>query len=244
MNPADVYLFQTIHTLGGVPFLLEAHCSALDRASRALFGRPFRCDIRALASQITAVLREARAPEEPSAFVRMELTVDGTVHLQFAGVSLYCGYDLRSIHPAAESLTYDLPFGEYPSSVSEAANALARIQAERRGARSVVRCATDGMIRTADGAPLYAVAGGQIFTPPAPSCAERQLAAACIEAAGLQLTERPLPREWLSRFDELFYVDHRGITSLSHCDGTPYMSLTAERIARSAQQLTERFRKM
>ena len=31
--------------------------------------------------------------------------------------------------------------------------------------------------------------------------------------------------------EELFFTDHRGITSLSHCDGQPLMTFLAERIA-------------
>ena len=33
------------------------------------------------------------------------------------------------------------------------------------------------------------------------------------------------------RIDELFFTDHRGITSLSHCNGLPLMTFLAERIA-------------
>ncbi len=243
MTP-EPYLHQTVHTLGGVPLLLSSHVAVLDRASRALFGRPFRCEAEHLADRITALLHREQVPDDLSAFVRLELTPDGTLRVLYAGLSLYRGYDLRTVHPTAESLVYDLPFGEYATSASEALGALARVQAVRRGAQSVVRCSTEGMIRTADDAPIYAVAGHRILTPPAAPSVAHEVAAAGIEEAGLTLTVEPLPREWLSRFDELFYVDHRGITSFARCDGTPYMSLTAERIARCAQQLTERFRKM
>ncbi|MFQ7503703.1 MAG: hypothetical protein ACLRMJ_12500 [Alistipes finegoldii] len=36
-------------------------------------------------------------------------------------------------------------------------------------------------------------------------------------------------RDELPRFDELFYVDHRGVTALAHCDGHPCMAILAER---------------
>ena len=35
----------------------------------------------------------------------------------------------------------------------------------------------------------------------------------------------------LPRMDELFFIDHRGVTALSRCDGQPYMAIFAERIA-------------
>ena len=41
----------------------------------------------------------------------------------------------------------------------------------------------------------------------------------------------------LPRLDELFYADHRGITSLGHCDSLPLMSLLAERLAAAIEAL-------
>lgn len=38
-------------------------------------------------------------------------------------------------------------------------------------------------------------------------------------------------RDDLPRMDELFFIDHRGVTALSRCDGQPYMAIFAERIA-------------
>ena len=37
------------------------------------------------------------------------------------------------------------------------------------------------------------------------------------------------------RIDELFFTDHRGITSLSHCNGLPLMTFLAERIAQALE---------
>ena len=52
-----------------------------------------------------------------------------------------------------------------------------------------------------------------------------------IRAAGLELIEAPVGRDELPRMDELFFIDHRGVTALSRCDGQPYMAILAERIA-------------
>jgi len=37
----------------------------------------------------------------------------------------------------------------------------------------------------------------------------------------------------LPRMDELFFIDHRGVTALAHCDGHPCMAILAERVAQS-----------
>ena len=42
---------------------------------------------------------------------------------------------------------------------------------------------------------------------------------------------RPASVDDLPRMDELFFIDHRGVTALSRCDGQPYMAIFAERIA-------------
>lgn len=49
------------------------------------------------------------------------------------------------------------------------------------------------------------------------------------------MVEEPLPRRMLPMFDELFYVDWRGVTSLAHCDGEPFMTLLSERIAEAME---------
>lgn len=235
---SEVYVYQTVHTLAGVPLFPEAHAAALDAASRALFGRPFQTPPRQLAERIGSLAKAEKAPDDLSAFVRMELSAEGVLTLRYGGLSLYRGYELRSLTPEAMTFVYDLPFGEYPTSAGEALGDLARAQAARHGARCAVRCGTDGAVRTADEAPLFAVAGRTVFTCPATESVERSAAAACIEAAGLQLTEIPFSREELPQFDELFSFDHRGVTSLSKCDGRPYMSLAAERVAREAKHLS------
>ena len=90
-----------------------------------------------------------------------------------------------------------------------------------------------GIVRTADDAPLFAVRGKTAFVSPAEACVERELGLRAVEAAGLELEERPVMRDELPRFDELFYVDHRGVTALAHCDGHPCMAILAERVAQS-----------
>lgn len=237
------YLYQTVHTLSGTPFRLEAHTFLLDQASRTLFRRPYRPSLQQLTERIAELLVCEKVPADLSAFVRLELAPDGETFLRYGGLSLYRGYELRSLLPEAVVFAYDLPFGDYPTSASEALGALARMQANLCNARCAVRCNTDGMVLTADEAPLFAIRGVAVFTSPAPQSVERTIAAECIAAAGLMLYEQPVMRQQLPHFDELFYFDHRGITSLSRCDGQPYMSIMAERTARAARQLTDQILK-
>lgn len=95
---------------------------------------------------------------------------------------------------------------------------------------------------SADGAsPDNPAAAPELFAPgtatPAFRSVELETALHAIRAAGLTLREEPVRQTELDRYDELFYVDHRGVTALAHCDGTAYMSLAAERIAAAMERM-------
>ena len=201
----------------------------LDAASRELFGRSYTP--ARLAARIEALAAAERYPTGVSGFVRIEWGADGEERLIPAGVSLYDGYAFRSLQPEAVTLRYDLPLTEAPTSAREAAALLARRMAERAGAGVAVRCDREGILREADDAPLFAVAGHTVLAAPGAQSVERELVVQAVRAAGLELREEPFGREALPRLDELFFADHRGVTALARCDGQPLMSLVAERIA-------------
>lgn len=77
----------------------------------------------------------------------------------------------------------------------------------------------------------FAIRGRRVYAPPGEASIGRSLAVRSIRAAGLELAEAPVGRDDLPRMDELFFIDHRGVTALSRCDGQPYMAIFAERIA-------------
>ncbi len=234
---SSVYLYQTLHLAAGKPRNVEAHITVLDAAARRLFGRPYAPGAAALARRIEALAAAERYPSGVSGFVRLELDAEGRERLAPAGVSLYKGYAFRSLTPAAVTLCYDIPFSEAPTSVREAAAEWARHEARRRGAGVAVRCDRQGVVRDADDAPLLGIAGHTARISPGLASVERRLALEAVRAAGLELREEPLPREELQQMDELFTVDHRGVTALSHCDGHPLMTLLAERVAAALEGL-------
>lgn len=225
----ELYLYQTVHLARGRARNAEAHAARLDASSRELFGRGYAP--ARLAARIEALAAAERYPTGVSGFVRIELGADGEERLTPAGVSLYDGYALRSLQPEAVTLRYDLPLTEAPTSAREAAAQLARRMAERAGADVAVRCDREGILREADDAPLFAVAGHTVLAAPGTQSVERELAVRAVRAAGLELREEPFGCGELPRIDELFFADHRGITALARCDGQPLMSLIAERIA-------------
>lgn len=232
----EPYLYQTLHVLDGVCTYLAGHFSVLDGWSRELFGRPFRPDRKALAAEIAALAAQSvPAGCDRSLFVRLYAPASGDPAYRFdlEAVSLYRGYALRSLQPEAVTLQYDIPLSDAPTSARDAAEELARRQARLQGADVAVRCNSAGQFRTADDAPLFAIRGTGVYTPPAPYSVERDLAMQAVRKAGFELHEEEIDRSRLAGFDELFYVDHRGLTALSRCDGQPYMTLFAERVAKA-----------
>ncbi len=224
-----------MHVARGRARNVAAHAALLDAASRALFGRSYAPDPARLAARIEALAAAERYPAGVSGFVRLELTPEGGERLLAAGISLYDGYALRSLSPAAVTLRYDPLCPEAPTSAREAAELLAARLAALRAA--AVRCDAEERLLTADGAPLFAVRGHTVYTAPAPASVEGCLAREAVRAAGLTLREEPLRRRELPRAEELFYADHRGITALSRCDGQPLMTLVAERVAEALEGL-------
>lgn len=233
----ELTLYQTIHLARGRARNLAAHAALLDAAARDIFARPYRPDLGLLAARIAAVAEAEHYPGGLSAFVRIEVTADGEERLLPAGGSLYDGYALRSLTPDAVTADYELPLTQAPSTVRKAAALLARQKALQAGATVAVQCDRNGMLCAADDAPLFGILGKRVLPGPAFPCIERDLVLRALPAAGLTTGSEPLTRELLPRLDELFYADHRGITSLAHCDSLPLMSLLAERIARAMEGL-------
>ena len=224
------YLYQTLHVRGRRPLWLDRHTELLARNIQELFGLRWAPDLRRLEAEIAALLDANRHPVAGSSFVRMAFTPAGDLLLIPGAVSFYDGYALRSLRPAAAVVNYGVPYPEYPTSAREAACMLAlqaavtadnraaeadiERAAVRTGVQAVIRCDGEGFVHVCDEAPLFAVKGKEVYTPPAPPSVERELACRAVEAARLPLLELEIGREQLARFDEIFYVDHRGLTSL------------------------------
>ncbi len=213
------YIYQTLHVHRGEIKHLDRHTSLLDEGSRVLFGRLFDTNL--------VPLVQALRLRHHTEFVRVQVDHQGRIELLPAGRSLYEGYALRAMRPSACVFEYDIPYPEYPTSARWAAHELTTLIAQRNDAHVAIRCSSDGIIHTADDAPLYAVKGNRIYTSNLNGLLHVE------QFYGMEFTEQPIGREQLSLFDELFYIDHRGVTAIGSCEGNVYADIVAERVAKT-----------
>ncbi len=227
----EFHIYQTLHLNRGSIRCLESHIRVLNHTSLMLFGRNYTPDRESLRRRILTLSRELRYTPTRSSFIRLSLTPDLEEHLSDEGCSYYDGYALRSIRPSAISLSYDLPAGDLPTSARDQAAAQAVCTAQRRKADSVIRCDHADCSHTIDGHPLFGLFDGRILTPPAHFGVERAIGLEAARRAGFEVGEEEIRLRDLDRCEELFFIDHRGLTALSHCNRRPLLSFAAEHIA-------------
>ena len=232
-----VTLYQTLHLYARRVRCIEQHIVRLDGMARALFGRAYTPDPKALEREVLALAAKERYPDSVSGFVRLELTETGATHLNPIGTSLYEGYALRSLRPATITIPYELPLQIDCSTAAESAHDLARCVARRHDADEAVRINGEGICCSLGEAELFAFADGELSYSATPQTIEGQLLVQAAEHLGIHHGLRPIASNALNLFDELFAVDHRGITSIASCDGVRFMSLRAERLAAAMEQL-------
>ncbi len=226
-------LYQTVHLGGLRPRFVRQHITLLDHTSRALFGRPYTADAESLSQRLTEAAEQAGHPHTCSSFVRIELSAEGE-RIVADEVSLYDGYVLRYVKPTAATVTCDMPLSYAPTSARAAVQQLADLHAN--GASMAVCCDLQGRMIMADNAPVMGIRTKRLYLGAELPSVERAWIIAMSRRLQLECAAEPLTRDMAADLDELFYVDHRGITAFESCDGHPLMSLRAERIARAMEQ--------
>ena len=236
--PGGVYLYQRLRTVDYRPLHTAAHLSRLRDGAGSLFGRPAELPAGRIADEIGALLHANGYPAG-GATVTLRLYADGTYALTADGVSLYRTYALRSLRPAAAVVPCDGYRPEWPTSARRETARWAQ-----RGGRAV-RCALCASLRPRRHRP-------QGRRRAAVRRARRRDLRRTPRRRGVDVGGRsgaagrhPVGgttrrRAQLRLFDELFSFDCEGVSSIASFEGTPYLSLTAERIAAALAALPER----
>lgn len=113
----------------------------------------------------------------------------------------------------------EVPFAGYRTAASLAVHNCARLYAARRGFDAAMCENGAGMLMTLDDAPLFAAAGGNVFVSLSADCVERRMGIEACRKAGLDVDEQGFAASDLPRFDEIFAVTPRGVTSVGELDG-------------------------
>lgn len=228
------YVCQSIHACRHKPQNLAAHIAVAAGAARRLFGVEYKAD----AVQIDALCRRMLAanhyPDEVSSEIIMKIYPSGEVRFECGEILVHNGLVVRAIRPEATCMSYDLPFGDEPTSARVAAHELALSMARVQGFRSVVRASSEGLLSDIDTSPLFLVKDDVIHTPLTRKSVEREIVLHLAQTAGVELIERNIHCNELATADELFCFDYRGLTALGSCDGKHYMDLVARRIGRTS----------
>jgi hypothetical protein len=239
MSYAEHYIYQHIHTLAGKPLHLGTHLDLAARAFQHIYGgeKPPLYE-NVVTTQIAEILRSNHAPTHGSAVVTLRLAPSDfaafITEIEYERTLLDTGYAVSSLRPTAASYEYSIPFGGFPTGFQLSAAALFDTLAlSHHEATRSVRREGDKLI-SCGGSSLFGIRGKTLFTASpgegAVESVERRLVIAAAAKARLDFLEEAVPQSELKSFDELFYADAAGITSLSECDGAKFMSLVVNRL--------------
>lgn len=238
------YVRQDMRVRNHRPLHIAAHLSLLCRSFERVFGQRVVLSPAMAAAWCADLLARNRYASVGSCRVTALLVpAEQGADLVLVGgeILLDDSYSVRPIRPSASIDCYTLGFGELPTSTAfeaaEAALLRARNRGQAQGSHVVLRADDEDVILSAGTAPLFAVAGRTIVTTPlvygAPESIERQLTIDAIVRSGIDLREDAVAADALDRYDELFFADYRGLTSIEQVGTTNYMSLVVDRIGRA-----------
>ncbi len=232
------FVYQRVHASGGRTLHLAKHLTLAARVFEQIYGVRPSLDERGIAGRIASLLKESRVPAHAGATVMLYLvpTDEGGCEIvaEFERVLLDAGYAHSPLRPTAVTFEYSLPFGGLPTGFQLAARALFdSLALSRHGTTRSVRREGESLLSCGD-SPIFALRGRALFVPPlsrgAVESVERQLVMEAAERAGFVVREEPISHSQLKSFDELFFADATGITSLSECDGAKFMTFAVARI--------------
>ncbi len=227
--PDEPYVYQTLHTLGHRALHTSEHLRLVNLYGEELFGRSVRLIPIRLQRLVSTLLDALRYPVSVSCFVELRLYASGLTCLLAGERGLAAGYLFRPVYPDAVTVPFYAP--RIPCSATREAIRTATWTAHAQKTDAWVGIGPDGQVACCDGCLLFGVEGRTLLTPRVEDSVDYTVARHAIRSAGYRLRVGELTPEHLERLDEIFYIDHRGITALHQLDGRLLMHIIAERVA-------------
>ncbi len=231
-----VTIYQKIHTLNGEIFHLEAHLKLLREAYRDIYGKVVKLPIESVQKLLEDAMAANRCPRDISLFVTLTLNPAGILAACELTRSIYRGYTLRCISPSAAIIEFHIPYFNHCTTLRAEIIEWANTIAQRQGADLALR-SFNGQVGMIDGAQTFAVTDSEIITSPVSFSVEHSLAKRVAKTLDLRLVERALLPHDIPNLEELFFVDHYGVTAIKSCHGRVFMSITAETVAKRMNDL-------
>lgn len=227
--PDEPYVYQTLHTLGHRAWHTGEHLRLVNLYGEELFGHSVRLIPVRLQRLVSKLLDTLRYPVSVSCFVELRLYASGLTCLLAGETGLAAGYLFRPVYPDAVTVPFYARL--LPCSATREAVRTATWTARAQKADAWVGIGPDGRVACCDGCLLFGVEGRTVLTPRVEDSVDYTSAQHAIRSAGYRLCVGELTPDRLERFDEIFYIDHRGITALHQLDGRLLMHIIAERVA-------------
>ncbi len=227
--PDEPYVYQTLHTLGHKVWHTSEHLRLVSLYGEELFGHSVRLIPMRLQRLVSKLLDALRYPMSVSCFVELRLYASGLTCLLAGDRGLAAGYLFRPVYP--DAVTVPFYARQIPCSATREAIRTADWTARAQKADAWVGIGPDGQVACCDGCLLFGVEERTVLTPRVEDSVDYTLAQHAIRSAGYRLRVGELTPDRLEHLDEIFYIDHRGITALHQLDGRLLMHIIAERVA-------------
>ena len=194
-------------------------------------------DVREIERQVSMLLQANKLSRNATIGIELSLDADGNHSLRSCGSSIYQGYVLRSLRPEVTTLPMSNPLGDYPTSASIEAQALADAIARRRGYHSAIMIGPKGDVKSDSVNPIFTIKGYTLYSQVS-NCAsvERTIIEQAAMKAGYGVQRMQLTALELESADEVLMGSYQGISAAAHIEQKAYMSIGAERIAAIMEQ--------
>lgn len=233
------YVYAAVACDGHAPLYLERQMEFARATYEKLHGAAPLADTRAIRHDIKELLVTTLQPQTGNV-VMIYLIPHGygdaqpDVVISHSHSTIYHGYALVSLRPAAAVVNYEIPFSGYRTAVSLAAAGYMDDFARRAGANIALRANRGGHIVSSGDYPVFTVKDGTVITPPLAQdtgdSVERQLMFRACSLARTPLEEREISLTELPEMEEIMVFDHTGIRSVLSCSGNYYYNLIADRL--------------
>lgn len=228
------FVYQYIRTDGHRALQMQRRMELLDAASWRIRHAPSGLDTGNTAAAVERLLIRNGYPDYGSHIVLLRSYGNSEYALSCHGTSMYDTLSLRALRPKATILESGGIFDDLPTSASLATAKLSSAYAALLGCGAFVAADGSGRVVSVDGGTPVIITKGVITVAKSAMTAEAEIVMRAFERDGRRTEIRDITRDELLAADELAGIDHRGITSVSECDGTAYsdiiLDVTAQRL--------------